>query len=47
MIHAREMLEAIPEIGANSDFQSWLADDPLLEALQRGERGDGEESGSH
>jgi hypothetical protein len=37
MIHAREMLQAIPEIGASSDFRSWLADDPLLEALHRGD----------
>ncbi len=39
MIHARAILSALPEIGASPDFQSWLADDPLLEALEREEGG--------
>ncbi len=35
MIHAREMLTALPELAASADFQSWLAEDPLLDALER------------
>lgn len=32
MVHARDILRALPELGRSSDFQSWLADEPLLEA---------------
>ncbi len=37
MIHARAMLSALPDLATHPDFQSWLADDPVLEALQRRE----------
>jgi uncharacterized damage-inducible protein DinB len=37
MIHARVMLSALPDLATHPDFQSWLADDPVLEALQRQE----------
>ena len=32
MVHARDILRAVPELGRSPDFQSWLADEPLLEA---------------
>lgn len=35
MLHALAMLRAIPELEAHPDFQAWLADDPLLEAVER------------
>jgi hypothetical protein len=37
MVHARWILSALPELALNSDYQSWLADDPVLEALEREE----------
>ena len=39
MIHARDLLRALPALGTNRDFQSWLSGDPLLEALARAEAG--------
>ena len=39
MIHARWILAALPEFASNADFQSWLADDPVLEAMEREEGG--------
>ena len=35
MVHARAILAAVPELAGNADFQAWLADDPMLEALTR------------
>jgi hypothetical protein len=45
MLHAQAIVRAVPQLTANADFQSWLADDPLLDALNRetgprSERGD-------
>lgn len=37
MVHATAMLEAVAELAAHSDFQSWLRDDPVLNALGREE----------
>ena len=37
MVHARWILAALPELGTNADYQSWLADDPVLDALEREE----------
>lgn len=34
MIHAQAILRALPELDG-ADFQSWLQDDPVLDALQR------------
>ena len=39
MVHGRWILSALPELAANADFQSWLADDPVLDALEREEGG--------
>ncbi|MEE9278337.1 MAG: DinB family protein [Dehalococcoidia bacterium] len=41
MLHARVLLRAIPELALHPDFAAWLADDPLLDALERGERARG------
>ncbi len=38
MVHALAMLETVGELAAHSDFQSWLSDDPVLNALGREER---------
>jgi hypothetical protein len=35
MVHAQAIVRSVPELGANDDFRSWLADDPLLDALSR------------
>ena len=40
MLHGRWILSALPELASNADFQSWLADDPVLDALER-EEGNG------
>jgi uncharacterized damage-inducible protein DinB len=37
MVHARWILSALPELAVNSDYQSWLADDPVLDAMEREE----------
>ncbi len=46
MLHAQAIVRAIPQLAANADFQAWLADDPLLEALNR-ETGPTLERGDH
>lgn len=38
MVHALAMLQAVAELAEHSDFQSWLRDDPVLNALGREER---------
>lgn len=35
MVHARAVLRASPTLGAAADFENWLRDDPVLEALDR------------
>ena len=35
MVHARWILSAFPELATNVDYQSWLAGDPVLDALER------------
>ncbi len=45
MLHGQAIARAVPQLATNADFQSWLADDPLLNALNReadreSERGD-------
>ena len=37
MVHATAMLETVTELATHSDFQSWLRDDPVLNALDREE----------
>jgi hypothetical protein len=31
MVHGRDIMRALPELGRSLDFQSWLAGEPLLE----------------
>jgi hypothetical protein len=45
MLHGQAVVRAVPQLASNADFRSWLADDPLLDALNRetnfdSERGD-------
>ena len=35
LLHARDLLRALPSLGAHADFQAWLADDPVLETIDR------------
>lgn len=35
LLHARDLLRALPSLAAHADFQAWLADDPLLNAIDR------------
>ena len=39
MIHAGEILRATPSLGARSDFEDWLRDDPVLDAIARTDGG--------
>ena len=45
MVHGRAILRATTTLGPQSDFENWLRDDPVLEALDRSaatQRPDGE-----
>lgn len=35
LLHARDILRALPALAAHADFQAWLADDPFLDAVNR------------
>ena len=35
MLHARDLLRALPSLAAHADFQAWLADEPFLDAINR------------
>lgn len=35
LLHARDLLRALPSLAANADFQAWLAEDPLVDAIDR------------
>ena len=35
LLHARDILQALPSLAAHADFQAWLTDDPLLDAINR------------
>ena len=35
MLHGQAIVRTVPQLTANADFRSWLADDPILEALNR------------
>jgi len=46
MIHGHAILQAVPGLPGESDFQNWLRDDPVLEALERRASGAGGAGGS-